>query len=408
MWTVMVYLAGDNNLEGFGHNDLAELKAVGSTDRVAAVAQFDRMSDQVTRRYYLTAGQDLDADCVSVLPETNSGDPGALLDFVAWACQTYPAERYALVLWNHGGGWKDIDIYDVAREKGVAQQITRGQVRGLASGKASRSFFRSTLEKLVVEAAETERAILYDDSSADFLDNQELRSVLRQATRRLGGPVDLLGFDACLMNMLEVHYQVRDLCRVAVGSQENEPGSGWPYDRVLARLVEDPEMSPEALGDIIVNAYVDFYRTHHPHLAVTQSAVHMAGIETVAEAVDALGTALEGALDRRETLGLLFGALRSAQAFTDRDYVDLLHFCSLLADDDPGGSIGLAARQVVDLLDGEASPLVAAQQHGPGVANARGLSIYLPARVLSPLYAELEFAKNHRWDDFLNAFVRPD
>jgi hypothetical protein len=404
----MVYLAGDNDLEIYGQNDLAEIKAVGSSERVAVVAQFDRMSDTLTRRYYLTSGQDLDADCVSELPETNTGDPGALLDFVSWACQTYPAERYALVLWNHGTGWKDKDIYHVAKQKGVAQKVTRGQVRGMASGKASRSLFQTTLEKLVVEAAESERAILYDDSSADFLDNQELQSVLLQITDMLGQPIDLLGFDACLMSMLEVCYQVRDLCRVAVGSQEIEPGDGWPYHIILDRLIGAPEMPAEALGATIVGDYVDFYQAHHPRLSVTQSAVRMDGVEALAEAVGALGAVLEGSLERRDALGLLFGALRSAQAFTDRDYVDLAHFCSLLADDDPDGGIGLAARRVVNLLEGEATPLVAARQHGPKVGNARGLSIYLPARIVSPLYAGLEFAKRHRWDDFLDAFVHPD
>jgi hypothetical protein len=404
----MVYLAGDNNLEMYGHNDLLELKVVGSTDRVAAVAQFDCMADEVTRRYALTAGGDLEADVVSELPETNTGDPQALLDFVTWASQAYPAERYALVLWNHGAGWKDTDIYRAAREKGVEGQVTRGQMRGLASGKASRSLFRTTLEKLVVETARTQRAILYDDSSADFLDNQELRAVLCQIAREIGGPLDLLGFDACLMSMLEVHYQVRDLCLTAVGSQENQPGDGWPYHTILARLVEEPEMPPDALGGVIVDAYVDFYRSRYPSLPVTQAAVRMAGVQAVAEAVGALGDALEGSLSKRRTRRFVFSALRSAQAFTDRDYVDLAHYCALLAEDAPGEEVAAAAQRAVDLLRGDGSPVVVARQHGPGVSHAGGLSIYLPARVLSPLYAGLEFAKDHRWDDFLTAFVGPD
>jgi hypothetical protein len=406
-WTFMVYLAGDNNLETYGTNDLGEMKAVGSTDEVAVVAQFDSMSDQVTRRYYLTAGQDLDADCVAELPEVNTGDPEALIDFITWACRTYPAERYALVLWNHGSGWKDDDIYRVAEQKGVKDKVTRGQVRGLASGKPSRALFSTTLEKLVVEAAETERAILFDDSSADFLDNQEMRSVFQKAIDQVGRPFDLLGFDACLMSMLEVDYQVRDMGRVAVGSQEIEPGDGWPYDAILARLVDDPDMTPEVLGRIIVEAYVNFYKTHYPRLSVTQSAVSLAGLEPAAEAVGDLADALMGSLGQQEALGLLFFALRSAQTFTDRDYVDLAHFCQLLAGADASEEVSLAARRVVDRLTGESSPLIAEAHHGSEVDNARGLSIYLPARVLSPLYSQLQFASTYRWDEFLDAFIHP-
>lgn len=406
-WTFMVYLAGDNNLETYGTRDLNEMKAVGSTAEVAVVAQFDCMSDRTTRRYHLTTDQTLDADCVAQLPEVNTGDPGALIDFITWTCQTYPAERYGLVLWNHGSGWKDEDIYHVARQHGVADKVTRGQVRGLASGKPRRALFRTTLEQLVVEAVEAERAILFDDSSADFLDNQEMRSVLQEAVHRIKHPFDLLGFDACLMNMLEVHYQIRDMCHLAVGSQEIEPGDGWPYDAVLAPLVEDPDMTSETLGRVIVDAYVDSYRTNHPGMPVTQSAVNLAGVEAVAKAVDSLAQVLEGSLETRKTLGLLFVALRSAQTFTDRDYIDLAHFCHLLAEGDPHGGVGLAAQRVVDLLMGETSPLVAERHHGSAVANAHGLSIYLPTRVLSPLYSQLQFAEKYRWGDFLDAFIHP-
>jgi hypothetical protein len=403
----MVYLAGDNNLETYGTNDLAEMNAVGSSDQVAVVAQFDRMSDQRTRRYYVTANHDLETNCVAELPEVNTGDPMALLDFVTWACQTYPAERYGLVLWNHGAGWKDDDVYQTARKQGVADRVTRGQVRGLASGKVSRALFNTTLERLVTEAAQTERAILFDDSSADFLDNMELRTVLQEIVWQIGQPLALLGFDACLMNMLEVHYQIRDLCHVVVGSQELEPGDGWPYDAILARLVADSNMTAEDLGRVIVEGYIRFYQAHHPGLSITQSAIRLAGIEAVAEALNGLAHTLISSLTDRGMLGLVFGALRSAQSFSDRDYVDLAHFCQLLAEADARGKMGEAARQVADRLLAESTPIVAKGHHGPGMTNAHGLSIYLPVRTFSPLYSQLEFAQRYSWDEFLDAFVHP-
>jgi hypothetical protein len=102
---------------------------------------------------------------------------------------------------------------------------------------------------------------------------------------------------------------------------------------------------------------------------------------------------------------LLFEALRSAQSFTDQDYVDLAHFCGLLAESDQEGAIGAAARAVVELLAGESSPVIAEAHHGNMVEHATGLSIYLPARIVSPLYSGLDFAVRHRWDEFLIAFV---
>jgi hypothetical protein len=406
-WTIMVFLAGDNNLETYGIKDIGEMSSVGSSDEVSIVAQFDRMSDQVTRRYFITANQNLEDNCVAELDEVNTGDPQALLDFITWAYQRYPAERYGLVLWNHGSGWKDDDIYRTAEQRYVMDHITRGQVRGFASGKSSRALFSTTLERLIDDAVETERAILFDDSSADFLDNIELRTVLQNVVQHIGQPLDLLGFDACLMNMLEVHYQIRDLCHVIVGSQENEPGDGWPYDAILSRLVDIPAMTPQDLGKTIVDAYVGFYRTHHPGLSVTQSAILLANLEAVAERLDKLAKALKNTLTDRGTLGLLFSVLRAAQSFSDRDYVDLIHFCQLLAKNDVNGDIGKAAQKVVNELLGEASAVVAEGHHGSNVANAHGLSIYLPVRILSPLYSQLEFAQQNSWIEFLESFINP-
>jgi hypothetical protein len=127
----------------------------------------------------------------------------------------------------------------------------------------------------------------------------------------------------------------------------------------------------------------------------------------VARAVSNLGDALRHSLPDREVLGLLFSSLRSAQSFTDRDYVDLAHFCWQLAQVDSQGRIGTAALRVLEQLKDESSPLVAEGHHGPGVDHASGLSIYLPVRVLSPLYSNLLFSRDCAWDDFLNVFVHP-
>jgi len=403
---MMIYLAGDNNLESYGLKDLSEMCKVGSSNDVAIVAQLDQMADQTTRRYFITS-QEFEANCIAELDEINTGDPQALLDFIIWSSQNYPAEKYGLVLWNHGSGWKDEDIYNIAQRQEVADKVTRGQIRGLTSGKISRALFRSSLESLIIDLAQTERAILFDDSSADFLDNLELRLVLQKAVEQLGHPLDLIGFDACLMNMIEVSYQIRDLCHVMVGSQELEPGDGWPYDALLAGLIKDPEMTPEGLGYAIVEDYVNFYQTHFPHLSITQSAIRLNRIDKLVEVLDKLAHLLKDSLPNREALGLIFSALRSAQRFSDPDYVDLVHFCQVLTSQDEEGEIGKAARLVTDVLCSKASPVIAEGHHGLNVTNSHGISIYLPSRNLSPLYHRLEFAQHHTWDEFLTAFTTP-
>ena len=86
--------------------------------------------------------------------------------------------------------------------------------------------------------------IAFDDTSRDFLDNVELKRVLAEVKRRTGRTFDVLGFDACLMNMIEVAYQLKGTAQVVVGSEELEPGEGWPYHRVLETLSPPTRRSP--------------------------------------------------------------------------------------------------------------------------------------------------------------------
>ena len=112
-WTVMVYMAGDNNLDGAGVVDLEEMKKVGSTNQLNVIVQFDRQGkDQATNRYYVRKGGPVARDVVESLGETNMGDPKVLEDFVTWSAKHYPAKHTLLVLWNHGAGWDDANLYE--------------------------------------------------------------------------------------------------------------------------------------------------------------------------------------------------------------------------------------------------------------------------------------------------------
>ena len=404
-WTWMVYLAGDNNLENYSTKDLLEMKRTGSTAVVNLVAQVDRMSDKGTRRYHLTNEGDLQKDIVELLPETNCGDPQVLLDFIFWAIEKYPAKHYALILWNHGSGWKEDDIYKSTQRIGMERVISRGAIRGITAGNTGRALFSTTLDQLVFDAGI--RGIAYDDSDADFLDNAELKAVLQKFASKTKRKIDLLGFDACLMNMLEVVYQVRGECNVVTGSQEVEPGDGWPYDSILSSLIKDPFMTAETLGKMIVDKYIQYYEQHQPDLAITQSAIMINRLDPLVKCINTLAMTLLASLGDTATLGKIFQALRYAQSFSDRDYLDLGHFCQVLSEGDQQGELGFVANNVLQVILGEKSPVLATRSRGSTMQHATGLSIYLPARVLSPLYNHLDFAKDNLWDEFLGKFIHP-
>src|SRR4051794_10037728 len=101
-WTVMVYMAGNNSLSDAAGVDLAEMRSVGSTDAVKVTAFVKRRGAEAQRLELAAAGAD---DHVEQLDGVDSGDPQSVVDFARWSIERAPADRYALVLWNHGGGW---------------------------------------------------------------------------------------------------------------------------------------------------------------------------------------------------------------------------------------------------------------------------------------------------------------
>jgi len=118
-WTLMIWMAGDNNLQSSGDQDIREMKKVGSTAQVDVVVQFDRMKDQNTRRFHVQQGTPLENDEVQHLGPTNTGDPKIATDFFIWAVNNYPADRYLASFWNHGGGIDETDVYARARAMGL-------------------------------------------------------------------------------------------------------------------------------------------------------------------------------------------------------------------------------------------------------------------------------------------------
>ena len=412
-WTVLVYLAGDNDLDGAGVVDLGEMKRVGSNARVNMVAQFDRAGkNAATKRYFLRKGTTLAKDVVASLGETNMGDPNVLQDFLAWGAKNYPAQRYMVVIWNHGAGWDDENIYrsvrrglkrNVAYKKSAVGETVRGaagavpmaRVRAMSKRPFKRALFSTTIQQAVQK-----RAIAFDDQAEDFLDNIELKRVLTAAKKTFGGKIDVLGMDACLMNMVEVAYQVRNTAQVLVGSQEVEPADGWPYHTVLRELTRKPDVTPAEVANVIVARYLASYK---PNEGVTQSALDLSASTRLEGAIDKLSASLLKELPGEATQIAVMRARRGARDYETRDYVDLVHFCQLLRKYSASAAVQGACSGVEDAA--ARTFVLASGFKGASVTNSNGVSIYFPEETISPLYAKLDFAKNNKWNEFLRAYL---
>jgi hypothetical protein len=368
-WTVMIYMAGDNNLDSAALDDIEELAQVGSSAKVNVLVQLDRDGDLRTRRFCISKGGGYRKDCIETFGETNTGDPKVLSDFINWAIEKYPADRYFLILWNHGSGWWD---------------------------EPDRAF------RLI------KRNIGYDDhSGGDSLDNRELKDVLTKISQGLGKRIELIGMDACLMTMVEVAYQIRESAMVMVGSEIEEPGDGWPYDQVIGILTKSPGSAPATMARKIVSAYIACYQgAGEP---VTQSALNLEKIGDVVKALDLFSKELIAALDGNER-GALLKAIGSAWERSPRFfydcYVDLYRFTKLLRDRFSGEGVRKAAEELLLALRPGSKKAVLCQKHlGIGVRSTYGLSVYFPLSEINPKYRTLDFYQDCAWGRFIEKFL---
>lgn len=414
-WTILVYLCGDNNLDAAAIADVAEMKQVGSTTDINVLAQVDRAgSKSKTTRYYLQKGTALAKDARQSLGETNMGEPKVLADFLSWGIKNYPAQHYMVVLWNHGAGWDDSNIYagadafdgsvpPVVRKgvvmRGSGKAATRGALaaRNVTIGlkRAHRALFGSTLKQAVT------RGIAFDDEAKDFLDNVEMKRVLAAVKKTLKRKIDILGFDACLMSMAEVAYQVKGAVDYSVGSEETEPNEGWPYNRVLKALAAKPAMTPRELAATVVTQYLASYDAKEN---VTHAATDLSAIDGLAAAIDKLAKVLRVAMADSATHTAIMNARAQVQEYEPPydEYCDLVDLCALLAHHAGKADITAACAAVKTAV---AKAVINSGAKGKAVANSHGLSIYFPKKKLCMLYATLDFAKKNAWSAFLADYI---
>lgn len=406
-WTLMVYMAGDNgivfdsqygklqlmaSMTKAGYDDLMEMGTVGTTDNVAVICQFD--TQEGTYHVEVRKGRGWADSLARPVPEVNTGDPNTLRQFIVDSVAAYPADHYALVLWNHGTGWLDVDVYAAVRGLGMATPLFKRKAAKLAEGAT--------------------RPIAFDDSSKDFLDTADLRKALCEAEAETGVRLDLIGMDACLMAMVEGAQELTDYTDYFVGSQEVEPLDGWPYAVILSALNKEPGMAPRDLAVRIVSEFARSYKAAtRLEETITQSAIDLQNAAQTVDLCRALVEAIRDAADptlRRMIKDLLVKVPPDPDAvlrFQDRNYRDLGDFARRLAKKTEFTyytAVSQAAQALYDQLQlRETAAPVLQVAYRPKYKGANGLSVFLPPKLgdLLPIYQALRFPQATGWDKLL-------
>jgi hypothetical protein len=432
VWTVMVYLAGDNNLSTECLFALTEMKKAAPGEHINVLAQFDPRDEHLpTHRYEINRNgahstlfddiidkaqfdpkggevrfekesknaialaqsrsrtrKKLDnairgATNLTALPfedepisdDTDTGSPITLYNFLSFCIQEYPAEHYIVVLSGHAGGTES-------------------------------------------------DYLLKDESSRGSLTFNELKQVFQQLLKKdLGGhPIDIVGMDNCLMSMGEICYEFRALAQIVIGCESYSPASGWPYRQILERLKQctkpkskKTEIQVEA-AKAIVEEYVNYYSSYWvAGLSVTQSALDVRYVVELRERVDQLAATLEQELKRacdndgrrqssfKDDLVL---AHWEAQSYNGEWFVDLFDFCDCLQMRSSSDEVGEQCQKVKEFLAKEF--VLRSCYSGAGFQYSYGVSIYFPWSQVSSRYQNLGFVKDSKgggWLSFLETYT---
>ena len=387
-WTFLLYLDGDNNLYPYLNRAIAQLESQASNPNVNVVVLFDGDRTNDSWRFLVQPGGNYSLGVNKwYLGELNMGDPQSLSNFIIWARENYPAQRYYLAIANHGRG-------------------TTG--------------------------------IAWDESNnKDYLSTAELRAALQTATNAGQWKIDVLHYDACLMALLENAYQVKEYADYLVGSQnlgwsvfaydayarlegQNAESAGAPYEFSALAAGVSASTTPRQLAIEVANAY--FSHAALRDYPRTISAVDLSKAVAVRQAVDSFATALRNNLSSVKTS--VQNTRSATQKFDSREYykitnedeyVDLYHLAERAKQYVSNSEVQTAAQGVMDVLS---AGFVVVERHQSGMwggeeeiywdlDNAHGVSIYFPPKSGSSDYNKYishqmyRFTAEGLWDEFL-------
>ena len=384
-WTVLVYEAADNNLESALLDDVSEMECTGSTPKVNIVAQIDRWdaggdpSDDTrsgnwdnARRYYITKDKcngEIDSQLLEDMPELDMSHPKELAKFIAWGAKKYPAKHYALVMGDHGSGWKGGYVDENAPP----------------------------------------------ESQPMLMSIAELQSALAEGRKDAGIPkLDVLATDACMMGSLEVADAIWPHVNYWAASEELVPGPGYDYKPIFKKLTANPTMDGATLGKAFVDSVRTFYGpgTQDTDPSVTQALFDLSKTPVLRGLVDKLATQMKSDLEGNKlSLALAgesvdqFGPSVNPVGGSEEGFADLVQVAAVIRDTTTKADVKVTAAAIIAQLDSQRLD----KFDGEDKVNARGMSIWLPPTEdivdYLPSYKRTPFGKSSPWSDLLTVYA---
>ena len=309
-WTVMIYLCG-TDLETGGGMATTNLKMIANTEPNEKVNVLIQTGGTESWQAKDEVGMDIAPDrlqrwtwdengftLVEELELASMAKHTTLSDFIQWGAKYYPAEKYMLNLWDHGGG--------------------------SASG-------------LI----------------ADELHDYAIMSLegLNRALKNGGVHFNLLMTDTCLMASLETAQAVAPYADYLAASEETLPGLGSNYEEWLQCLYDEPECGPARLGRTVCDATQILYAEGDNDLyskSLTFSLIDLSKIDAVADAFNALMKEVVSLIPDPEAFGEYLNAVSTTDRFMATEMWDLYDLARRAMKGGISKETGIAVENAVD------------------------------------------------------------
>ena len=395
-WTYMLYLAGDNDLDYFMDNISAAVdKLIKKNPSTAlnVVIFFDggnaRDGERTDDMYIWNAGENELHRRRLTEAEQSTGNPNTLTSFIEWAHKNFPAQHYYLSIANHG-------------------RATSGIAWDGQNGAAS--------------------------TRPDVLDPLELKSAIAAATQQGAWKIDVIHFDACLMALFEMAYEIKDYAHFMIASQ-NLTAALYPYDDYAKVVLDEPTITPIELAKRIAGIYFN-----HEYMTINDQprTISVLNLDKAGDIITKLNSLASNVISNIGSVAPAIVAARNqvqvfdaspdytkgvenATYFTltkEDEYVDLRRFAKLLRDATSVASV----RDAANALDNELAQFVVLSLANSGydtfvsnqiwnLDNSHGVAIFFPFApgifgyqryIDSQLFASFRAAT--QWDEFLQAY----
>jgi Clostripain family len=340
-YTLLVYMIG-SDLQAAATKNILQMENPGSSSKVNVIVETGGGSNLTkidgTRFIDFTKVQrhkilHNDIQTIANLGQKDMGNPKTLSDFIVWGMSSFPAKKYAIILWDHGSGLN-----------GFGQDLVFNN---------------------------------------DILTPNELKIAFLTAKVNTNETFELIGFDACAMSSLEVASRLQNAAHYMVSSEEVEPPWGWNYTSIIQNLSASSEQSGNSLGTAIVDSY--FRQSKHfsafekfgADKETTLAVIDMTKIPQLIKDVKTLSNALvsnindlPSAISLSKSIDLTEHYGQSARGSSG--FVDLYDLLLNIQGKYPSLSDKIKAVQnsskaaTIYKVNGEARP------------NANGLSVYMP------------------------------